>query len=166
MIATLWLGCVGWPVAPPPPSVEVYHQFAIEARGRAFAGMAVVRIDGPAYSLVAITPGGVELFSVSGDGDQDSVSAPQEDLEAILGRLPFDRDLHLLYSWSCGPTARCRVGGGWIEEGPSPEGWLRSWTGPGGPALVTIEDGRATLEDPRRGYRLKVVGEEIRVPVR
>ncbi len=166
MIGLLVMACVGLPAAPESPLVEVFHQFAIEARGRTFAGMAVVRIDGPSYSLVAITPGGVELFSVSGDEDAHVVSAPQEDLKSVLERLPLGRDLHLLYAWSCGAADACRVGGGRIEEGPSPEGWLRSWSGPSGPALVRIEEGRATLEDPRRGYTLRVVGEEIRVPIR
>ena len=164
MIGLLLMACAGLPVAPESPPVEVLHQFAIQARGQTFAGMAAVQIQGEAYTLVAITPGGLELFSVRGDAETLTVSAPQEDLEAMLERLPLGRDLQLLYAWRCGSVPACAVGGGRLTEAPSETGWTRSWKGPGGPAVVTVEKGRATLEDPRRGYTLLVVGEELLVP--
>ncbi len=162
--ALLMTACAGLPVAPESPPIEVVHQFAIQARGQTFAGMAAVRVDGEAFTLVAITPAGLELFQVRGDAQGSTVTAPQEDLQEVLERLPLGRDLHLLYAWSCGGEPACEVGGGRIEEGPQESGWFRSWKGPGGTAFVTFEEGRATLEDPRRGYSLRVVGEEIHVP--
>jgi hypothetical protein len=128
--------------------------------------MAAVQIQGPAFSLLAITPAGIELFRVQGDGESTTVTAPQQDLKDILERLPLGRDLHLIYAWSCGGSEACSVGGGKLREGPTESGWTRTWRGPGGPAVVDIEPGRASLEDPRRGYTLLVVGEEIRVPRR
>ncbi len=164
MIALLLAACAGLPPAVEAPPLEVLHQFAISARGQTFAGMAAVQLDGPAYTLVAITPGGLELFSVRGDADTQIVSAPQEDLQGILARLPLGRDLHLLYAWSCGSAPKCSAGGGTVTEGAVDGVWTRTWKGPGGPATVVVEAGRATLEDPRRGYTLRVVGEELRVP--
>ncbi len=164
MTALLLAACAGLPVAVEAPPVEVLHQFAIQARGQTFAGMAAVQLQGDAYTLIAITPGGLELFSVRGDAETLTVSAPQEDLKAMLERLPLGRDLHLLYAWSCGTAPACVVGGGRLTEGATEAGWMRTWKGPGGPAVVTVENGRATLEDPRRGYTLRVVGEELRVP--
>jgi len=164
VIAAWLLACAGLPVATQAPPIEVVHQFAIQARGHTFAGMAAVRVDGDDYTLVAITPGGVELFNVRGDAEGSVVTAPQQDLKDVLERLPLGRDLHLIYAWSCGSAPACEVAGGRIEEAPGDDGWTRSWTGPGGPAVVTLQDGRATLDDPRRGYTLRIVGEEIRVP--
>lgn len=164
MIAALLLACAGLPLAPQAPPIEVVHQFAIQARGQTFAGMAAVQLQGDAFTLVAITPGGLELFSVRGDADGSTVTAPQADMQAVLEKLPLGRDLHLIYAWGCGSTPACQVGGGRVTEGPGEDGWTRSWKGPGGPAQVIIGEGRATLSDPRRGYTLRVVGEELRVP--
>jgi hypothetical protein len=164
VITLLLAACAVLPSAVEAPPLEVLHQFAIKARGQTFAGMAAVQIQGDAYTLVAITPGGLELFHVRGDAETHMVAAPQEDMQAVLERLPLGRDLHLLYAWSCGSAPACEIGGGSLTEAATDAGFTRTWKGPGGPAVVIVEEGRATLEDTRRGYTLVVVGEELRVP--
>ncbi|HJN76100.1 MAG TPA: hypothetical protein QGF58_19365 [Myxococcota bacterium] len=147
------LACVKTPIELGPP-VEAVQQFKLESPFGTLAGVAVVSLD-EVFVLQALTPAGVALFTVEGD----EVSAPDEGWAETLELIPFSRDMHLVYRWSC--PQRCEVEGGMVRQRLTEEGIERRYRGQGGPATVVVTDGEAVLEDPRRRYTLTVLSEAI-----
>ncbi len=151
MIAML-LACARGTLAPT-PVVEGPAQLKLESARGTVAGLAVVVVTPERFVLQALTPAGVELFSASDEG----VTAPDPSWVATLERLPFERDLRLIFAWEC-PEGACAVPAGgrvWQAEG------LRHYRGPGGPARVELSPRKAVLRDPRRGYTLTIVGDVL-----
>lgn len=147
------LACVKAPIDLGPP-VETVQQFKLESAFGTMAGIAVVNLDED-FTLQALSPAGFALFTV----DDDGVTAPDEGWAATLERIPFSRDMHLVYRWSC--PRRCEVDGGTVKQTSTDDAVERSYRGEGGPASVQISDGRAVLEDSRRRYTLTVLSEAI-----
>lgn len=156
----LAVGCaLGWlasgcaaraPVVVGPP-VETTGQFLLGAFGRQIAGTAVVTVNDTSWALLGLGPTGNAWFTVrSVDGEVD-VTAPDDGMAQVLGRIPLERDLWLLYRWSC--ADRCRADGGTLVT----DGDTVQWRGHGGPATVVRTGARAVLTDPRRGYTLTVL---------
>jgi len=134
-------------------SVEHVAGFKIEILGSTLAGTGVFAEEGDAVVFQALTPAGTALFSVRDSGTaQPQVVAPDEDLAAMLERLPWYRDLSLLFRWSC-PEGRCTTETGRIRESED----SRRYRGDGGPATVRILDDGLELTDPRRRYTLTVL---------
>lgn len=143
---------------------ELVCQFAIRAYGRSFAGLMAAALEGGGVEVSALTPAGTEIFHVSRHGEQVSVRAPDPAWEPWLARLPFDRDLALVFAWHC-PSERCQVAGGVLRQRSLDDGALeRSWRGPGGPVSAVIRPGKASITDPRRGYQVILAGEPVHVP--
>ncbi len=139
-------------------------QFAISAHGRSFAGVMAAVLEDGGVEVAALTPAGTELFRVSQQGQDVEVSAPDASWEPWLERLPFQRDLPLVFLWHC-PVERCAVEGGVLSQRALPGGGLeRRWRGPGGPVTATITPGRAVIVDPRRGYTVTLAGDAVHVP--
>ena len=159
------LGCVhAPPVAPLEGRREVVCQFAIAAHGQRFAGLMAAALTPEGVEVSALTPAGTELFHVASRGGVTEVAAPDPAWEPWLERLPFRRDLSLVFAWSC-PTGRCAAGGGVLTERALPGGGIeRVWRGPDGPVVGEIVPGRAVLTDARRGTTVTLAGEAIRVP--
>ncbi|MFH1469548.1 MAG: hypothetical protein ABIO70_34505 [Pseudomonadota bacterium] len=152
------------PVTPLEGRQEVVCQFAIAAHGQRFAGLMAAALTPEGVQVSALTPAGTELFRVSDLGGDTEVSAPDPTWEPWLARLPFRRDLSLVFAWSC-PAGRCAAGGGVLTERALPEGGVeRSWRGPDGPVVAEIVPGRAVLTDERRGTTVTLAGEAVRVP--
>ena len=153
MLLTL-LACAKTPLELGPP-VETVQQFKLESPVGTMAGIAVVKLDED-FAMQALSPAGFALFTVEGD----AVEAPDETWAAALELIPFSRDMHLVYRWSC--PDRCSVEGGRIKQILNEDGNVaRRYRGDGGPATVVIEDGKAVLVDPRRRYTLTVLSEAI-----
>lgn len=139
-------------------------QFAITAHGHSFAGLMAAVLEDGGVEVAALTPTGTELFRVSRHGEQVVVRAPDPGWVPWLERLPFERDLPLVFLWSC-PAERCWVEGGVVRQESTDDGGLvRSWRGPGGPVSATIHPGRAVISDTRRGYVVTLAGEAIHAP--
>ena len=140
----------GLPPASVLPPVESLHGFAMEARGHTFAGLAAVSVGPRPWQLDVLMPTGNSLFSVQ-VGDEVQVQAGMPELEEVLARIPFERDLALLYRYRC-EGSRCRAGR-WrlVAQG---EGW--SLRGPGGRATLVRQGQLLVLHDPRRGYTMRV----------
>lgn len=156
----LALACAKAPIELGPP-IETMQQFKLESPFGTLGGMAVVVLDDD-FVLQALSPAGTAIFTVTDEG----VSAPDEGWAAALERIPFERDMLLVYRWSC-PTGRCSTEtGGKVTQTTETDDeatWVeRSYRGPSGPATVRIRDGKAVLEDGRRRYTLTVISEEIR----
>ncbi|MCB9764723.1 MAG: hypothetical protein H6739_33415 [Alphaproteobacteria bacterium] len=161
MIAlALLLSCA--PHAPPKPPLEAVTQLALTRSGHSLAGLAAISVTPDLAQLQVISAGGVELFSVQATPEDVTAQAPDPELAGLIERVPFYRDLSLVFTWRC-PEARCQVGGGRLRVERDAGRTLLHWRGPGGPATVALERGRATLSDPRRGYVLTVLGEPIDV---
>jgi hypothetical protein len=151
MIGWLVLGCAArTPVVVGPP-VETSGQFLLKAFGRDLAGTAVVTVDDDSWALLGLGPTGTALFSVRSADGEIEVSAPDDRMAQVLGRIPMERDLWLLYRWTC--EARCRAEHGILQV----EGDEVRWRGRGGRATVRWTEGRAVLTDPRRRYELTVL---------
>ena len=163
MILALLLACAPKLPLVAPTRQEHVDQFALTRGEHTFAGMAVVVLEGPKVTLQALTPAGSALFTIEATAEEIQVRAPDPQMAALLERLPFHRDLMLVYAWSC-PPGRCAADGGTIREQPEDNGLLRRWRGPGGPATLHLQPGKAVLTDPLRRYTLTVVGEEIGPP--
>lgn len=149
-----------WIPAPAERS-EYVDQFAIIRGEHAFAGTAVVVIDTQEVVLQALTSAGTALFEVRTGADHHTVRAPDPGMTELLERLPFFRDLMLVYAWRC-PSGRCSAQGGRIWEELQADGSVtRRWRGERGTAIVRLQPGRAELRDPSRGYTLVVVGEAV-----
>ena len=147
-----------------PARQERVVQFAIQAQGHSFAGLIAAVFEGDGVEVAALTPAGTELFRVARHGDQVEVHSPDEDWTPWLERLPFDRDLPLVFLWDC-PQGRCVVHDGVLRQRSTEAGGLvRTWRGSAGPVSATIVEGRAVISDPRRGYTVTLVGEAIHVP--
>lgn len=147
----IWLlAACSWHTAAPLPAVERLDAFAIEARGSVMAGQALVVTDSEGASLHALTPAGTTLFTVEVHGSDTTVSSASPDLGVWLERLPFARDLAVLYRYEC--ADRCKAGPWKLVVGA--EG--TKVRGPGGPALLAREEGRFVLHDSLRGYTLTV----------
>lgn len=147
-----WLGCAPW-VASSVRDVSAVQQFGLSARGHAFAGLGAVRMGDAGFSLEALSPAGVTLFTVAREGEgATAVHAPDPAMAAMLEKLPFERDLSLALRWSCpgdGPR-RCAVPGGALRVG---DHGVR-YAGVGGPARITQEGPLTRIVDPLRGYSL------------
>jgi len=164
VIALLLLSCAHRPpVARPTEPVAVVEQFALARGDRAIAGLAAVRIDGDAVTLDALSPAGIALFRVEASAEGATVTAPDPAWADVLERIPFRRDLLLIHAWDC-PEGRCAVAGGTVRQRVEDGALLRRYRGPGGPARARIEEGRATLHDPLRGYDVTLVGGDIHGP--
>ncbi len=151
-------------IAPPAQRLEVVHQFAIHTRGRSFAGLGVAVFEGERVDFVALSPAGTEIFSVSHQAGEAQITAPDPAWIPWLERLPFHRDLALVFAWSC-PEGRCAVAGGRLRERRLADGSLRrTWRGPEGPVRAEIHEGQAIVLDPRRGYQVTVAGEQVHAP--
>ncbi len=136
--------------------VETLHQFKLESPFGTMAGLAAVVISDDEFVLQALTPAGVALFTVQGE----AVSAPDEAWAAVLERIPFERDMRLVYGWPCS-AQRCELPQGRLWQERTDEGLVRRYRGPGGPATVTLTQGKAVLVDPRRRTTLTMLGEAI-----
>jgi len=135
------------------------HQFALRASvpgagEQVFAGLAAINIGPNRATLEALSIAGPSLFTVHATADHLQVTAPDPRMAAVLQRIPFWRDLSLLYRWSC-PSTKCGVDGGTVEN----IGDVVRYRGSGGPASLRREEKVATLDDLRRGYSLTVVGD-------
>ncbi|MCO4747472.1 MAG: DUF3261 domain-containing protein [Proteobacteria bacterium] len=151
MILWTLIAC-SWHAAAPEPPVERIDAFAIAARGQTMMGQALVVSDANQTSLHALTPAGTSLFSVEVVDGEATVKSPDAELSGWLERLPFARDLSVLYRYDC--LDRCRADQWKLVR---KEDGLRV-TGPGGPAWLTVDGaGRSVLKDSRRGYTLTVV---------
>jgi hypothetical protein len=152
------------PAAAPAARQEVVCAFAIDARGRTLAGLMAAVLTPDGVEVSALTPTGLELFRVSSHGGVAQVAAPDPAWEPWLARLPFERDLPLVFAWSC-PAGRCAAGGGVLRERALPGGGVRrAWRGPEGPVVAEIVPGQAVLRDPRRGFTVTLAGEAVVVP--
>ena len=149
------LSCVKAPLQPS-ERVEALHQFKLESPLGTMAGLAVVVVDEEEFVLQALTPAGVALFTV----EEGRVSAPDENWEAVLARIPFERDMRLVYGWPC-EAPRCELPQGRLSQERTDAGLVRRYRGPGGPATVTLTEGKAVLVDPRRRTTLTMLGEAI-----
>lgn len=128
------------------PAVRRTDPFVIEASAR-IAGLAIVVVEDDDWALQALTPTGLSLFTARAN---EEVIAPDE-MKPILARLPFERDLWLLYRLRCADRCRTPKGHLRVKDG------VGRWRGAGGPARVTTDGNAFVLRDPRRGYTLKVV---------
>ena len=126
--------------------------FVIRAGERSFGGAAVVEVSDATYTLLGLTPSGTALFTVRDDGTGLAVTSPDPAMSQVLGRIPVERDLWLLYRLRC--DDRCRAEGGTLTVVDD----VLRWRGAGGPATVTRDGARSTLVDARRGYTLTVAG--------
>lgn len=152
MIGWLLLGCAArMPVVVGPP-VQSTGQFLLQAFGRDLAGTAVVSVDDDGWALLGLGPTGTAIFTVRSVAGEIEVTSPDDRMTQVLGRIPLERDLWLLYRWQC--ESRCRADGGIVNT----EGDRVSWRGHGGPATVVRTEGRSVLSDQRRGYQLTVLG--------
>lgn len=149
MILALLLACAP-KVAPPVAAAEHVDRFALAGHGHAFGGLAIVVHDGPDVTLEALSPAGPAIFTVVVAGGNTAIDAADPGMAAMLGRLPFARDLTALYLADC--AQRCAVGA-WTVR-PTRDGWRVA--GEGGPARVTRGDGTLVLRDRLRGYTLTV----------
>lgn len=156
-LAVLGLGCAMRAPVEVRSTVEAVDQFALTAHGHTFAGLAVVQVDDPDASLSALTPAGIALFDVRLTAlDDAQVRSPDPGMTAVLERIPFGRDLALLYRWRC-PVSTCVTPYGRLRV----DGDQTTWTGRQGRATVQWSETGAELTDPRRGYSLRVVGEGL-----
>lgn len=158
LLPLLLAACAHPPLATGPVRAEGLHQFALTARGHTFAGQAAMVVEADSFRLQALAPTGGTLFEVHGDASHTEATAPEPAMAAILERLPFHRDLSLLTRWRCPADGTCDTGSGRLTQSTDETGRTLRWRGPGGPATVVLGEGRAELTDPRRGYRLVVVG--------
>ena len=139
-------------------------QFAIQAHGHSFAGLMAAVLEDGGVEVSAMTPAGTELFRVARLGEQVDVRAPDPSWVPWLERLPFDRDLALVFLWGC-PVERCAVEGGVVTQRPLDGGGIvRTWRGPAGAVSAVIQPGKAVISDTRRGYVVTLAGEVIHVP--
>lgn len=161
---TLLLGCAARhvPVESAPPG-EAVLQLALTFGDNTIAGLAAMDLQPESLDLQALTPAGVALFTVHSQDFETTVSAPDPDWAKVLELLPFERDMRLILEWSC-PSGSCDADPGRVRERSVDGGVERRWRGPGGPATVRLEPGRAELSDPRRRYTLVLVGDSIVVP--
>lgn len=148
----LLMGCLHRPLAEVRP-VEEVAGFKIEVLGTTIAGTGVFVEEGDQLVFQALTPAGTALFSVrDGVDSEPEVQAPKEEMAEMLARIPWYRDLSLLFRWDC-PQGRCTVETGRIIQTPD----ARRYRGEGGPATVTLTAETVELWDPRRRYRLTVL---------
>ncbi len=155
-LGLLWmLGCprAGGP-AVALDAIEAPAQFALRTPGRDIAGGAFVRTtaDGEIW-LVATTPIGTELFRVHVNGAEQEVRAAVPEMEPVLNRIPFSRDLALVYRWRCAAPP-CKTALGRLTQ----DGDAMRWRGHGGGARVRVGAGEVVLVDDRRSYELRVIG--------
>jgi hypothetical protein len=155
------IGCAKLPIVEPLGSIEVQHQFVFEVHDQSFMGIALVNIQQPDASLIALSPAGHSLFTITASPTTMEATAVSPGLEDVLRRLPFHRDLQLLYMYSCLGQPRCRVGGGRLREVRHNGSLVRQWRGPGGRADVEFTPQRASLHSRRGDYTLKVAGEGL-----
>lgn len=153
MIPWLLAACAHLPPATALPPVEGTDGFVIRAGDRSLGGLAAVSVSDERFALLGLTPAGTSLFSIQGrEGEPPEVAAPDPEMARVLGLLPFERDLWLLYRWRC--EARCRTEHGRLLR----EGDTLRWRGRGGPATVELGESRTVLTDPRRHYTVTVTG--------
>ena len=151
-MALMLLACLHRPPAAVLP-VEQVAGFKIEVLGTTIAGTGVFAEEGEGLVFQALTPAGTALFTVRDEGGQEpEVTAPSEEMEEMLARIPWHRDLSLLFRWDC-PQGRCTVETGRVVQTSD----TRRYRGEGGPATVTLTEERLELWDPRRRYRLTVL---------
>ncbi len=145
------------PVSYVPPHQAV-HQFVIEAGEHQVVGTAIVDVTETGVTLQAISPAGLLLFQVEATAGSAELSGPAmaTEMGPWLRRMPFARDLFLLYRWRC-PQGRCRTPTGTLRR--YREG-LR-WRGHGGATTFACVPDRCELTDNLRGYRLLVVGQRV-----
>jgi hypothetical protein len=151
-------GCAHHPPATLAAPGEFVEQFALRASipgagEQVFAGLAAIRISPENASLEALSVAGPALFSVEASAESLQVSAPDPRMEAVLARIPFWRDLALLYLWQC-EAGICELEGGRLI---ATDGDI-TYKGRGGGASLTRDGNVARIDDPRRGYSLTVVG--------
>ncbi len=135
------------------PAWEGSSQFSIESGSGRFLGTAIVRFDDSSYELRGVTLTGITLFTARGDGDRDTVEAPDPTMERTLRHIPFGRDLDLVWRLEC--ADRCQTPRGRLTN--RADGVTR-WRGEGGPATVRREGDLVVVEDRQRNYTLTVVG--------
>jgi hypothetical protein len=134
-------------------SMQGVHAYKIEAFGQTLAGLGVFASDGDELVFQSLTPAGTVLFQVRDTADGDPVvTAPDETMAAMLGRIPWYRDLSLLFRWECDDTV-CSTETGRVR--PIEDGL--TYRGGGGRASVTDVDDVMELVDPKRRYTLTVV---------
>ncbi|MEQ1508451.1 MAG: hypothetical protein ABMB14_39840, partial [Myxococcota bacterium] len=133
------------------PPVQATNAFVLSAFDRSLGGTAVVAVDDTSWALLGLGPAGTALFTVRSEGGQTAVTAPDDRMAEVLGRMPLERDLWLLYRWQC--DDRCRTDHGRIDV----DGDTTRWRGRDGRATIVTTDGRRVLEDPLRHYTLTVL---------
>lgn len=140
---------------------EVVEQFALRATmpgagEQVFAGLAAIRIDHDHAQLEALSIAGPALFSVVATPTSLEITSPDPRMTAVLQRIPFWRDLAMLYIWECERDA-CSVEGGRLI--PDENG--TTYKGRGGRATLSREGNITHIDDHRRGYSLTVVGSAL-----
>jgi hypothetical protein len=134
-----------------PPAVDgAQVQVGVRSFGRELGGLGIVNLGAEAWSLSMLLPTGTELFTAS--GPPTAVVAAVPDWAPWISRMPFERDLRLVFTEVDG---RCRTTGGKIRSRPTDTGWLRHWCGDGGAAKAVREGGVVTVYG--RGYQLVLV---------
>lgn len=144
---------LAWAAPPACATLSGEHivSLGIAAHGHRFGGLAIIEFEGEDWSLTALSPAGPALFTVQRRGGVSEVWSAFPEWTPWLARLPFDRDLRLLYS---GDPPACA----WGEAKIVPCGHSRVWRGAPGPARVrTNKAGGRELRDPWRGYTLTVL---------
>src|SRR5688572_2686566 len=91
------------------PPVQTTDLFLLHAFDRDLAGTAVVSVDDDGWALLGLGPTGTAWFTVRSVDGEVSVTAPDDRMADVLRRIPLDRDLPLLYRYSC--EDRCRADG-------------------------------------------------------
>jgi len=151
VIALLLLAGCTWAPAHLLGDAEHEDQFALAAHGHVLAGTALVATHDGVATLHALAPTGTDLFQVTVDAGGAAITSPDDDLAARLRKIPFDRDLSVLYRLRC-DAPRCKAERWRLVR--RPDGWRVR--GPGGPATLVRDGDRWRLTDPVRGYTLTV----------
>lgn len=133
------------------PPVQATRAFLLEGHGMTIGGAAVIAVGDEDWALLGLGPTGTALFTVRSQNGEVTTTAPDEGMASALAKMPLERDLWLLYRWTC--AERCRVVNGVLTVA----GDEVRWRGRRGPATIRRIDGKTILVDPRRGYRLTVL---------
>lgn len=156
LAAGLAAGCAHRPPALLPDHLEAVARFSIQRGELSLLGTAIVVVEGEHTRMAALSPMGTTIFSVDAVPGRAQVQAPDPRWARQLGRIPFNRDLLLVYGWSCS-QARCRAGAGTITEEDREGVTWRRFRGPHGPARARISAANAVVTDPLRRYTLTLL---------
>lgn len=138
-----------------PPVEPVTLSFALTFHEQSIAGLGLLRAlpeEPDGYELIALSPMGTQLFAVTTTGEATNAEAVDPKWARALERMPFHRDLALVLTRCRDGQERCHTGRGSLA---ARDGRWR-YRGTGGGAWVTRDDAGVLVEDPLRGYTLRV----------